>query len=99
MISVDNPDVAAVNLHFFQGASFGKHNDRMHWNLLSEKGRQVLDVGAILHNGIIKMLLVASVSAGGQCLVPVPLLLTAENPATVIFAFRKLQYQVEHFIC
>ena len=51
----------------------------------------MLDVGSVLHNGVIEGFFVASSFSLGQCLIPALLKLTTEDPAAIVFALKNEQ--------
>ena len=61
--TIDNIYIIAGNLNAFQCASVRKNYNGVSGSLLSQKQPQMLDMRAILHNRVVKMLLMTSTSA------------------------------------
>ena len=63
----------------------------MHGDGFSQQRLKVLNVGAVLHDGIVEGFLVALALALGEGLIPFGLALAAKDPAAVVLAFEHEQ--------
>ena len=91
LAAVDDKNIRAGDLDLFQSASVGEGDDGMHGDGFAQQSLQMLDVGAVLHDGIVEGFLVALSLALGQGLIPLGLVFTAEDPAAVVLAFEHKQ--------
>ena len=91
LVAVDDKNIRTDDVDLFQGASVGEGDDGMHGDGFAQQYFQMLDVGAVLHDGIVEGFLVALALTLRKGLVPLGLVLAAKDPAAVIFAFKHEQ--------